>query len=80
MLAAIITPSRMGIITSFSTTILYCGWLSLSAGKSGGSIVRMMAGSRALLYIVSLLCGSAQRRRQAEGITGSTMCDGCSLS
>ena len=49
------TPSRMGIMTSFSTTILYCGRLSFSAGKSGGSMVPMILVSSVLLYIVSLL-------------------------
>src|SRR5450756_24832 len=50
MLAAIMTPSRIGIITSFSTLIRYCGWLNLPAGKPSGSIVCMISGFRVLLY------------------------------
>ena len=51
MLAAIITPSRMGIITSFSTVTAYCGRLRLSAGKSAGNMVCMISGCSVFEYM-----------------------------
>src|SRR5664280_1661285 len=51
MLAAIMTPSRMGIMTSFSTVIAYRAGLSLSAGKSAGSMVRMTSGRNVFVYM-----------------------------
>ncbi len=50
MLAEIKVPSRIVIQTSRSTTTLYCALLSLSAGKSLGSMVRMISGLRVFEY------------------------------
>ena len=46
-------PSRMVTKTSRSTTILYCGLLSMSAGKPSGSRVDMISGLRIFVYMWS---------------------------